>query len=200
MKRIASIAVIALLTVSSPAHAVFLQWSGSGLEGFDPFGHRWTTGESLDFPGSDDPTRSAWGMPGAFNGQIPFLPVDELVTDFHVTFTNLPAGASISNVEFIADAAGAFEVWNPMFMGNNTIWFLAPAGTSLDTGEIFFVNVFFNGLPSGGFTDTTVFPNGVEFQAEWTMDGVVPEPGTLAVWTILALAFTSLSIKRRRHR
>ncbi len=196
MKHIAPIAVVAVLAVASPAHAVFLTWSGSGVEGFDPFGHRWTVGLGFDSGGAQD--FPGWGLPGVGNGEIPFLPVDEFVTDFHVTFTNLPQGVSINQdpveTEFVDFDDGV--AWSAMFMDNDTVWFFAPPGERLETGEEFYVNVLFDGLPSGGFTDTTVFPNGIEFNAEWTMDGVVPEPSTLAVWTLLALAFGGLSWRR----
>jgi len=170
------------------ANALNLTWTGSGVIGSDPLGHPWTL--------RSDSGTNFWGIPGIGLGVVPFCPAcppTDWVTDFHITFHDLPQGVEI--IENGPETVGGFTLatrfnndsqsvlWPRMIMGN-TVWFVASSNADrLDPGENFFVNVAFSGPVSA-----------VNFTAEWTMD--VPEPATLAIF---GLGLAAIGAMRRRR-
>jgi MYXO-CTERM domain-containing protein len=176
--------VLGSLFLAAPAMAINLTWTGSGLSGSDPIGNDW---QILDNgPGGN----AVWGIPGNGLGNAIFQgPPGEWVTDFHITFVDASIVQTISdpaasNLTSMTDDTVNFVGWDVMFMNNDTVWFVAPAGERLDVGEAFFVNVVLD-QPAGA--------TGFAFTAEWTM---VPEPSTL---TLAALALVGLLAHRRRR-
>ena len=170
----AAIAASSIFFGVNAAHAVNITWDGVGNTGSDPFGHTWLVNQF------------GWGIPGPGDGVIPWAGPD-WISDFHITFDGLEISQLSFETEFVTDEDGNGVVetdWNAMFMGTDTVWFVAPPGVRLDPGEQFFVNVGFT-------TPATV----VNFTAEYTMDQL-PEPGALMLFG-LGLVGLGLAARRR---
>ncbi len=174
--RLAAVAIAASSIVFgvNAAHAVNITWSGVGNAGSDPFGQTWLVNQS------------GWGMPGPGLFTVPWGGPD-WISDFHITFDGLEIAQGPFQAVFRMDDDGdgiTDTQWTRMFMGMDTVWFVAPPGVQLDPGERFFVNVDFT-------TDVTA----VSFTAEYTMDQL-PEPGTLMLFG-LGLAGLGFAVRRR---
>jgi len=136
-----------------------------------------------------------WGSPGVGAGVVDYGESIPAV-GFEITFsgggTIDPAeittgdtvgcwtGASLGGTIFCGATGGAPQ-WTADLVGPDTIAFWAPAGTSLSSGEDYFVNIFFTGATPTGF------------QGEW----ITPEPGTL---TLLGSGLLGLIGFARRRR
>src|SRR5262249_10462855 len=124
---------------------------------------------------------NSWGAPGAGLGPRSWPGPDGFL-DFHIAFTNLPddvdidpsfgsdCGTGAGTIVCVADSAGQNAMlWNPVLDTPDSISFYAPQGSSLDNGDLFFVNIGFTGAVST-----------VDFNGSFTQTGV-PEPATFAL-------------------
>ena len=177
------------LALPTPASALYLWWDGQGGSGVDPLGHVWSAENDQD---NGD---GSWGMPGLYEGTIPWLASD-WITDLHLTFEGLPTGVTVDPYPIpmlgSTDESTRFMnvsdnvLWD-RFIGANTVSFVAASSSHrLDAGESFFVNVAFTGPIS---LDT------FSFQAHYTQD-VVPDAGTTLL--LLGSALAGLGMLRRK--
>jgi hypothetical protein len=184
-----SLGRILALVIASAATAdasIVIPFSGSGASGTIAPGQSWAINQLSTFN---------WGTPGVglgfdtWNGGVS-------VEDFTITFTGLPVGVQITNLELgptcgtgsetvFCTAAGALEPWTPVLTNNGaTITFTAPAPKELVAGESCYINIYFNGDP--GST--------VSFTGGWSQ---VPEPFSVC---ITGFGLLAVAIRRRRGR
>jgi hypothetical protein len=184
----------------SSANAVTILWGGSGHSGTDPLGNPWV---ALNNQGDGS---GSWGIPGLYQGVLQ-LPGNQSFTDFHITFLDRRQGVFIdpepqpvapdgSDESTRFSALTDFVLWTRVISGAGTgVSFYAPAGTSLDPGETFFVNVAFTGaLPSAAVADLPV----VSFEASWTQDTAVPEPISAGLGCMSLIGLALAASRRRR--
>jgi len=185
------LAVVALIATAASASTI--TWSGTGQSGTDPYGHGW----QFNTQANGD---LAWGIPGLGAGTDVWQG-DDWISDFHITFFNLPDGVEIDvnpvpTSPFGFDESTRFSnvtdgaLWNRSISGNHVDFWAANYITDrVDIGDEFFVNISFTGP-----VDTAAFER-IGFRAAYTM---TPEPSTLAL-AGLGLAGLGLAVRRRRR-
>ena len=184
------VVLVGILLLAGPASAgVLITWGGSGASGTDPYGHAWSVQNDWLNNAQD-----SWGIPGlgrgilSWNGPVP-------IHDFHITFTDLPAGVVIDSVPEPQGPGGSDDstrfsnlgdlvLWDRVISGNQVAFYAPDMSAALDPGDGFFVNVVFTGLT----------PGGVAFEASYT---VIPEPST---WALLGAGLLALAVRRRAKR
>jgi hypothetical protein len=157
------------LVAAAPAHAVVVPFGGSST-GTDPLGGTWSTTNSF---------KPSWGEPGLGAGTLTFNPGN---------FSN-SAGNYANEFDFTTRFSDLTKgvLWTAVFVSSKEVHFIAPAGSRIDAGDEFFVNVAFTGP-----VDLEKF----SFAALWTDAGTpVPEPATLA---LLGSGLLGLGLARRR--
>ena len=164
--------VLGALVASMTAQAgIVRSFSGSGASGFlDPAGpsEPWTYGNPFPI----FPPDIGWGSPGlgagitASNETVP-------VTDFEITFASAldPNAIGGAGTGFFDTSTGAQWTANFNPATPDSITFDAPAGTALNPGALYFVNILL--LQGDGVS-------GEAFSGTWT-NGAVPEPASLAL-------------------
>ena len=163
--------VLALASITASAGS-YIPFSGSGSSG------TLQTGQPFTYNGDGGMPIPNWGIPGVLQGTAVWNGPDEI--GFLVMF-NLPVGTIIDPNQVIlgsnSGCAGGptggttfctqpFSApWIPKLIGTNGIEFDSDGGDVLTKGDLFFVNIFFEGPD----------PNGVSFAGAF----YVPEPSSL---------------------
>jgi len=170
--------ILALIVASAAmaSASIVIPFSGSGASGTIAPGEGWIINQLSTFN---------WGSPGvglgfeSWNGSV-------AIEDFTITFTGLPRGVEITNLEtgptcgngsqtVFCTASGTLTPWTPVLTnGGATVTFTAPAPEMLVPGESFYINIYFNGNEG----------NSVTFTGGWSQ---VPEPLTLSLTGLGAL-------------
>lgn len=170
MSRKLSLLLCVVSLTSITAFAGSIPFSGSGSSG------TLQTGQPFAYDGDGGMPIPNWGVPGVLQGTAVWN--GPTVNDFLVTFS-LPAGIILDPNQVIlgsnSGCAGGptggttfcalpFSApWIPTLIGTNGIEFNS-SGDLLTDGDIFFVNIFFEGGD----------PNGASFTGEFSTP--VPEP------------------------
>lgn len=168
MRFVSRILLMIILSAGMASATIVIPFSGSGASGTIAPGENWAINQLGTFN---------WGVPGigggfaTWNGGIP-------VEDFTITFTGLPSGVQITNLENgptcgsgneTVFCGGALTPWTPVLSnGGATVTFNAPGSEMLNPGDSFYINIYFSG--DEGRT--------VEFEGGWSQE-TVPEPSSL---------------------
>jgi hypothetical protein len=128
-----------------------------------------------------------WGSPGVGQSFTPYVGATPAM-DFEITFPDLLIDPSQIPVGITSDCAGR-EAGGTTFCQDLTEWtvsfnpavdphsiaFFAPVGTSIPSGDEYFVNIFLeNPTPNGSL------PTSVSFTGGWTAEpAAVPEPASM---------------------
>jgi hypothetical protein len=158
--------VAAMLVVGAPgarasgADPLFdvIPFSGSGTSGTIDPGIQWSVGDGLVL--INEPF---------FEVLWPAPPIHQDITDFHITFTDLPAGVTISSGSTFLQLTPSTDEW-PSALSNHTITFTAPPRLSFNSGDNFSSLIILT--PGHGL-------NSVHFSGAWSG---VPEPGTMLLF------------------
>jgi hypothetical protein len=198
MRKIILICTILMLclTFSATVYATNVSWSSNDVSGTDPLGHPW---KFLNFT-SVSGTLGYWSIPGPGEGTVTFM--DEFVKDFHITFDlgDFPGQEIIEGrTSFQETTNTPFVDWDPQLMDTDsdqridTVWFFAPPGEQLSSGDKFYILVEF-ALPWASIDSTFVTPH---FDAQWTDTGSIPEPCSAL---LLSAGLAGVVLLRRRFK
>jgi hypothetical protein len=123
----------------------------------------------------------------------PAPPTPQDITDFHITFTGLPAGVKISRASVFLQLTPSTDEWPSARSNNNhTITFTAPPGLSLNSGDNFSSLIALT--PGDGL-------NSVHFTGAWSSPTPIPEPSSLLLFgSGLLLLVLIVSRKQLRGR
>ena len=191
MRKFLSVAaVIAAVTAATAAHAVVEPFGGAA-HGTDPLGQSWEASNTF---------APAWGEPGLGLGDDIFNPGNisnsngNFATEFDFIFLKGVGGSIASNggdgsftgTRFYDATQGQF--WNANIVSPQEVDFTAPAGSRINPGDQFFVNVTFTG---------PVNVDKFSFAGLWTDVGGVPEPGTWAMM-IAGVGLLGATLRRRQ--
>lgn len=198
MRKLSVIAAAAAAVFAATAANAVVAPFGGTATGTDPLGHTW---QATNTPAA------SWGEPGLGAGVLTFNPLNvssgagSFANEFDFTFLKgvngvidtTPAagpGGFETTTRFVDNTTGT--LWTPVYVSSKQVDFIAPAGTQLNAGDSFFVNVAFTGA-----VDTEQF----SFAGLWTDVGGagVPEPATWAMMLVgLAGLGAALRLSRRK--
>lgn len=186
VRRLAAAAAVTLFSAAPASAQLF--FSGTSGTGTDPFG--------LDYILDNAFGVAAFGIPGLFAGSRPLPAGAPTITSFEIRFYGgSPLSTNVDPLDVSATrllnvtASGFFDA--AISADLTTATFTALAGTEIDPGERFFVNVVFAG---------TDVPTRFEAVYNGTLTvAAVPEPATLAL-TASGLAGVAIAASRRRRR
>jgi len=189
-------AIVGFAAAAFPAHALIIPFGGA-VTGTDPLGHKWVAENSPE---------ASWGEPGLTKITNPATQHQALQV-FNPNHISNHAGPFANEFDFIwlLGETGQIDkshhssrpsydtqfvdvtkgvTWIAQYVSNKEIHFLAPAGSRIDPGDLFFVNIAFT-KP----VDTKKF----SFAALWSD---IPEPATLG---LLGGGLLGLAAVRRRR-
>ncbi|WP_119420404.1 PEP-CTERM sorting domain-containing protein [Desertibaculum subflavum] len=201
-----ALAMAGLGLASGSAGAVSVAFSGTSGDGTDPLGHSW------DFKLTISPLELQWYLPKRESLSTKFNLTSAIsngngdwATGFRIAFA-FPAASGFAidttpgTTALLAEATrfvnfDTNELWDTTFIGTSEVLFTAPAGSRIDVGDVFLLQI----LTTQGAGSSADFKDGVPFTAQW-LDGsegtAIPAPASLP---LLAAGIAALGLARRRR-